>query len=210
MKRIAFVTTFVLMSSVEAGNQPKSEKEEVLGEHKVLTGLNLTGAAIGAGLALYGGHTYYSDNLYRAYDDLRLKLSTGSQTAADFAAVGVQGAAMVTYLYPACSLGSAALRRAGFIQADDQSTSEKEGVAKEHKVVSGLKAAGASVGAVFGLLFTYAFAQSLLMKLSKPNKNRRFEKEIVTDAMSLLCGAYTAYKLGYRALPCYINRIRGK
>jgi hypothetical protein len=186
MKRIVLAGIFILTASLQAGSMPQPRKKESVKEHKALTGLKATGAAAGAGLALYVAREYY--------ELLRQDGAPNNVLA---------WAALAFYLYPAFTLGRKALTLTRLVPNGDQSTSEESGVAKEHKAVSGLKAAGAAVGAGFGLVLGAHFGFGFLRDLN-------FDNSTLCNGVSFGCAAYIAYRLGYEKVPVYMKRVLNK
>ncbi len=96
----------------------------------------------------------------------------------------------------------------GSLQANNQLDADKEVIIIEHKAVSGLKAIVSAVGAGSALYFAAKFIKDL------PDDYRKFadkpsEQYIGAFVSTALTGlmAYSAYKLGWEALPVYIRRV---
>lgn len=177
MKGTLLTAGFMLTASLHAGNGSQSDKNEIVKEHKVLTGLRATGAALGAGAALYTSYRYYL-----------LINASGTSNIVKWACLG-------PYLFPAYKLGRKALTLTGVVQAGDQFISQENEVEKEQKLVSGLKMAGAAIGSTLGLLYAAGYSQILLT-----SKITGFNQISALNAIGLFCGAYTAYELGCEAV----------
>lgn len=98
------------------------------------------------------------------------------------------------------------------VQAGNQSNIEKKEIVKEHKALSGLKAVTAAVGAGSALYLSYLFlsdaANGVKGFVASPSKKTLTDAHIAAGLVALL--GYSAYKLGYEALPDYVHRVLAK
>lgn len=202
MKYILLMLAFMLTNAVEAGNESTPEKKSIINDQKAFTGLKAVGSAVGTGLALYSAYKYI-DRHSQVYYDLQDNIRKGTQSTVDFLKMGGAAAGTGIYLYTAHILGSKALALARSVRAEEAPNSEKKAVPSEHMVLTALKCAGAVVGIGFGVGFTVGCGVALSL-------SKQLDEVAFLHAISLCCGTYSTYTLGYEVLPYYIHRIRAQ